>query len=135
MINHKKNAYCVISIGTDIIEIERIRSSLLRYKEKFLKRIFTPHEKAYCEKFKDPYPHFAVRFAGKEAIIKALSAVWQHPISWDHIEIQNLPQGMPQVFFLPPLDEYFSDFYMLITLSHCKMYATATALLCQKNPK
>ncbi len=57
-------------IGTDIIEIERIKKAC--QNSRFLQRVFTPAEQQYCLKRTDPYPCLAARFAGKEAVLKAL---------------------------------------------------------------
>lgn len=62
----------VIGIGTDLIEIERVEASIERYGEKFLERIFTPGEIAYCRQKKGSGESFAARFAAKEAGAKAL---------------------------------------------------------------
>ncbi|MCB1180807.1 MAG: holo-ACP synthase [Chlamydiia bacterium] len=119
----------VIDIGTDIIEIERIRSGHKRYGAAFLERIFTPGEMEYCHRFSDPHPHIAVRFAAKEAVIKAITTLWNKPISWHNISIHNLPSGKPEVVFGLPIAEALKEYKILITLSHSREYATATAIL------
>lgn len=60
-----------LDLGVDLVEISRVRS-LARRNPKFLIRIFSPAEIAYCKAKKNPWPHFAVRFAAKEAVYKAL---------------------------------------------------------------
>ncbi|MDE2491158.1 MAG: holo-ACP synthase [Elusimicrobia bacterium] len=60
-----------MEVGVDLVEIGRIRA-LARRNPKFLRRVFSPAEIAYCRAKKDPWPHFAVRFAAKEAVYKAL---------------------------------------------------------------
>lgn len=59
-------------IGVDIIKIQRLRKSVEHSGQRFLERVFTPDEIAYCTAQRDPFPSFAARFAAKEAFIKAL---------------------------------------------------------------
>lgn len=62
----------ISGIGTDIVEIERIKKAVGRKGDRFLKRVFTDDELAYCSGRADPYPCLAARFAAKEAVLKAL---------------------------------------------------------------
>ena len=78
-----------VHVGTDLIEIERIRRSLARYA-RFRERCFTEAERAYCDSKANPPQHYAARFAGKEAVGKALgSGVW---FTWREIEIAGRPK-------------------------------------------
>ena len=61
----------VLGVGTDLIEVERVRSSLEQHGDRFLEKVFTPVEREYCQGMADPAPHLAARFAAKEAIAKA----------------------------------------------------------------
>ncbi len=115
-------------IGNDIIEIERIESSIKEYKEKFLNRIFTKKELEYCSKYKDAIPHFAARFAAKEAIAKALGVGIGKTLAWHDMEILNNQEGKPEVFFSEKAKATFSNPQVLLSMSHCKAYATAVAL-------
>ena len=87
----------IVGIGVDVASLERIRGLLDRHGERFLKRIYTEKERAYCESFKDPIPHFAARFAAKEAAYKALGGVG--PIRWKQMEISNDDRGRPLLAF------------------------------------
>ena len=81
-----------IKCGTDIIEIERIKESIENLDEKFLKKVYTEKEIEYCEKKKNQkYQHYAVRFAAKEAIYKAISETLKdkYSVTWTDIEIIN----------------------------------------------
>ena len=62
----------IIGLGIDVEEVERVKGAMERQGERFLKRIFTEKERAYCEQFKDKYERYAGRFAVKEAAMKAL---------------------------------------------------------------
>ncbi|MCI8486870.1 MAG: 4'-phosphopantetheinyl transferase superfamily protein [Clostridia bacterium] len=81
-----------IRTGIDIIEVNRIKESINSLGQKFLKRVFTDYEIKYCNsKNNMKYQHFAARFAGKEAIFKAISSSLKskYDITWTDIEIKN----------------------------------------------
>jgi len=81
----------VISVGTDLIEIARIRRSLDRYRG-FRDRCFTAAEQAYCESRPNPAESYAGRFAGKEAVGKALGFGVARAFAWKEIEIVGRPK-------------------------------------------
>lgn len=115
-------------VGNDIIEISRIRASIARHDRHFLNKIYTKHEQDYCFRYQDPAPHFAGRFAAKEAIVKALGTGFRVGISWLDIEIQNTPEGKPYPILSAALNNAFDQPELLIAISHCREYATATAI-------
>lgn len=115
-------------IGNDIIEIERVAGSIERHGQHFLDRLFTAKEQVYCKKYKDPAPNFAGRFSAKEAIVKALGTGFGAQVQWHEIEILNDNLGKPLVKFSDSLKERFCNPTILISISHCKEYATAVAL-------
>ncbi len=77
----------VIGIGTDLMEIARVRQSVDRFGERFLHRVFTPGEVAYCQRKKNAAESFAARFAAKEAAAKALGTGISRGVSWLEIEV------------------------------------------------
>ncbi|HKI92730.1 MAG TPA: holo-ACP synthase [Gaiellaceae bacterium] len=79
------------TVGTDLIEIERIRRSLERYA-RFRDRCFTPAEQAYCDSRANPAQSYAGRFAGKEAVGKALGFGVARAFAWREIEIVGRPK-------------------------------------------
>ena len=81
-----------VSVGTDLIEIERIRRSLARYGERFRERCFTAAERAYCDSRPNPAESYAGRFAGKEAVGKALGFGVARAFAWQEIEIVGRPK-------------------------------------------
>jgi holo-[acyl-carrier protein] synthase len=85
----------VIGIGTDVIEIGRVEGSIERYGERFLERIFTAQEIAYCRQKKSSAESFAARFAAKEAGAKALGTGISRGISWKEIEVRREPGERP----------------------------------------
>ncbi|MBI4460488.1 MAG: holo-ACP synthase [Acidobacteria bacterium] len=85
----------IIGLGVDITEVPRIRDVIGRHGERFLNRVFSPLEVAYCRRHKDPHDRFAARFAAKEAAMKALGSGWRRGVTWRQIEVVNLPSGKP----------------------------------------
>ena len=80
-----------VHVGTDLIEIERIRRSLARYT-RFRERCFTEAERAYCDSRRNPAESYAGRFAGKEAVGKALGFGVARAFAWQEIEIAGRPK-------------------------------------------
>jgi len=118
-----------ITCGTDIIEIERIKGSIESMQDVFLTKIFTDNEINYCESKKNmKYQHYAVRFAAKEAIFKAISSRLKDKfeMSWKDVEILNNEMGRPKVFFINKTLESLTN--IDISLSHCKEYAVANVV-------
>ncbi len=120
----------IIGIGTDIVEIERIKKSVEKYGEKFLNKIFTQAELAYSLPKKNKFQHLAARFAAKEAVVKALADCCNDGFNWKDIEIINSENGKPEVRLFGKFAEYISDGKSIkISLSHEKNYAIAFAVL------
>lgn len=113
-------------LGTDIIEIERIRRLVKSYGQRFLDKIFTHEELSYCLRHKDPAPSLAGRFAAKEAIVKALGLGFRD-IGWKDIAIERDSLGRPTAVFSSQLAGRFSHLQLLVSISHCRSYATAVA--------
>ena len=119
----------VLGIGNDIIEIERIRSSIEKYGDHFLDKLFTERERAFCAKFTaDPAPHYAARFAAKEAVAKALGTGFGKELGWLDFEILSDEKGRPEVHCSHKMNEQFNDPTLLVSLSHCKSYAAAVVI-------
>jgi holo-[acyl-carrier protein] synthase len=87
----------LVGAGTDIIEIERIRQSIERYGSRFIERIFTPGEIAYCERKKNAAESYAGRFAAKEAAAKALGTGIARGVTWREIEVVRKPGERPTI--------------------------------------
>lgn len=85
----------VLGLGTDLIEIERIKQSLERFGERFMQKVFTPGEIAYCRQKKHAVESFAARFAAKEAGAKALGTGISRGIGWQDIEVRRAPGERP----------------------------------------
>jgi holo-[acyl-carrier protein] synthase len=115
-------------IGCDLIEIARIRASIDRHGALFLNRLFTEREQEYCRRFHDPVPHFAGRFAAKEAVSKALGVGFGKLLSWQDFEILSDAKGKPLVSLLPSIAPSFAQGILWVSMSHCRLFAMATAL-------
>lgn len=115
-------------IGTDIVEVERIRQAIARYESRFLNRLFTQQEQDYCLSRPDPAIHFAGRFAAKEALVKALGTGFRGGLDWVDFEIVHGTNGKPCVNLSMKVINQFNSPHMYLSISHCKMYATATAI-------
>src|SRR6266851_2630101 len=86
----------VLGLGTDLMETRRVQESIDRYGDRFLERIFTPEEIAYCQrKRKNAAESFAARFAAKEAGAKALGTGISRGVSWKEFEVRREASGRP----------------------------------------
>jgi holo-[acyl-carrier protein] synthase len=118
----------ISGLGTDIVEIARIRQSIERHGQHFLNRLFSAKEQDFCYKYQDPVPHFAGRFAAKEAIAKALGTGFGAQVSWHDIEILSDELGKPTVHFSEALQHTFHNPHLHVSISHSADYATAVAI-------
>jgi holo-[acyl-carrier protein] synthase len=85
----------IVGLGVDISEVDRIREAMARHGQRFLDRVFTPAEIAYCNRHRDRAERFAGRFAAKEAAMKALGTGWSNGVRWVDIEVSRMPSGRP----------------------------------------
>lgn len=85
----------VLGLGTDLIETRRVRESIERFGDRFLERIFTEGEIAYCTRKKNAAESFAARFAAKEAAAKALGTGISRGVSWKEFEVVREKSGRP----------------------------------------
>ena len=87
----------ITGIGIDVVQNERIAQSIERFGDRFLNRIYTEEEIAYCSKCAHPAIHFAARFAAKEAGFKALGTGWAAGVKWKDVEVKRLASGKPEL--------------------------------------
>lgn len=119
-----------INCGTDIIEVERIKKAIENLGNKFLEEVYTQKEMEYCEsKNVMKYEHYAVRFAGKEAVYKAVSKFLEskYALKWQDIEILNDTNGRPYVILNKDIIK--ENIEISISLSHIKDYAIANCII------
>lgn len=122
----------ITGIGTDIVEISRIRQSCEAYGDRFIHRVFTSGEITYAYSKKDPYPSLAVRFAVKEALIKAARVGKFHPHGWLDAEVITDARGVPSIELYGELKKELAGQQIHITVSHADHYATATVIIEKK---
>jgi holo-[acyl-carrier protein] synthase len=121
----------ILGVGTDIVEIVRIGQMIERHGEHFLQRIYTDEEIRYCQRRKESYQHFAGRWAAKEAVMKTMGTGWTRGVGWLDIEVATKRSGQPVINIRGTARDIASDFgidEVLISISHCRAYATATAI-------
>jgi len=85
----------IVGTGVDLAEVPRIRASIERFGDRFVKRIFTAAEIAYVDRKANRYERYAARFAAKEAGMKAIGTGWKRGVTWQDFEVANLPSGKP----------------------------------------
>ncbi|HUL32596.1 MAG TPA: holo-ACP synthase [Candidatus Eisenbacteria bacterium] len=85
----------ILGMGIDVAEVPRIQAAIEGQRERFLQRVFTVDEAAYCEQFKNKYERYAGRFAAKEAAMKALGTGWSRGVRWVDVEVVRQKGGRP----------------------------------------
>ena len=122
----------LVGLGADLIEVERIRGVIERHGERFLDRILTDEEKAYCSSMGAPHKHIAARFAAKEAVSKAFTTGIGAELGWKSVSVYHGARHEPLV----RLDEKGTALLaqvgatqVLLTLSHTESHAMAVAVL------
>jgi holo-[acyl-carrier protein] synthase len=114
-----------VGVGVDIESISRFEESNI-HSERFFEGIFTDGEIQYCRKKSPHEPHFAARYAAKEAILKALCSMGYEVIGYKKISIVNDGRGVPRV----SVDALFdSELEYNLSLSHCDKYAVASVII------
>lgn len=122
----------ILGVGIDIIEVTRIRASVDRFGDRFLKRILLPAEIEYCASNRVSAPHIAARFAAKEAVSKAFGTGIGRHLGWHDIEVLRRESGEPHIAFHGPGQHLMQErgaTVAHISLSHTEFYAAAVAIL------
>ncbi len=121
----------IIAHGVDIVECDRLAESIERHGRRFLTRVFTETEQAYCRGRKREIEHYAGRFAAKEAVMKVLGTGWRNGISWLDIEVRNAPSGQPKVHLAGRCREIAQQIGLteiFLSISHVSSHAVASAI-------
>ena len=122
----------IVGHGIDIIETDRMRESVTEHGQRFLDRVFTAAEQAYCARNqKRYYEHLAGRFAAKEAVLKVLGTGWRGGIAWTDVEILPEPSGQPTVNLTGECERIARNIGIsrwLVSISHIETHATASAI-------
>ena len=121
----------IVGVGLDATEVPRIEQSIERFGDRFLKRVFTDGEIAYCNQRRHPAQHFAGRFAAKEAGMKALGTGHSRGILWRDIEVTRR-SGPPQLLFHRSAARRYESLrarQALLTITHTDALAIAHVML------
>ena len=121
----------IIGHGVDLVDNERIERIWKQHPDRFLTRILTSAERAYCERMKNPIPNIAGRFAAKEAILKVIGTGWRGGIAWTDIEILNDPAGRPHVSLTGHTREIAQRLgisQIMLSITHTDRQAVASAI-------
>lgn len=121
----------LFGIGIDVVEVERVASSIGEFGEQFLKRIFTEKERAYCESQKRPQIHYAARFSAKEAVSKAFGTGLGKDLAWTDIEVLRQGSGEPQAVISGKGKKFMERNKIVlikVSLTHAEHYAAANAV-------
>ena len=127
----------ILGIGTDIVSIKRIESLIDKHGADFLNKIFTPSEIIYCGQKIGNTKNYAVRFAAKEAMSKALGTGIGENCNWKDVEVVNEDNGFPQLKIYNNTKNYLESKYRIsensykihISLAHEDLYAIAYVLI------
>lgn len=123
----------IVGTGIDITEVARVAASIERFGERFLNRVYTPNEIAYCRSRKrGANQSFAARFAAKEAAMKAIGTGLRRGVTWHDVEVGREPGGRPTIIFHGKAAEFAAKLGMkraALSLTHTKHEAMAQVIL------
>lgn len=118
--------------GIDIVSVERLAETAKRLGDRFLNRIFTKEERAYCESKRFKYEHYAARFAAKEAMMKAMEIRRQNRLRFREIEVRRRPTGKPEIQLSAKSRAHFglpAKTRIELSMSHERNYAVSFVVL------
>lgn len=119
-------------IGVDLCEVDRIEAAIARHGERFLSRIYTDAERAYCDSKPNRMERLAGRFAAKEAAMKALGTGWRRGVAWREFEVARAASGQPIVLLHGMAAEIASHLGVsraLVSISHVQSMAVAQVVM------
>ena len=119
----------IYGIGVDLVQVTRIERAVARHGDRFLARVFTAGEIAYCRDKSWAAAGFALRFAAKEAVSKALSTGWAGDFAWKDVEVTNDPSGQPRVTLNGRLRERLAASSVFLSISHSADQVVAGAVI------
>ena len=122
----------IVGSGIDLVEIARIRQSMERFGSRFLERVFTGSEQAYCLRKRNAAESLAARFAAKEAAAKALGTGISRGVNWLEIEVIREPSGRPSIRFrgrAAEIAEQMGVAQIALSLTHTASLAMASVIL------
>lgn len=122
----------IVGTGIDIVEVPRLASAIGRYGERFLRRVFTEAEIAYCDSKLNRAERYAARFAAKEAALKAIGTGWKKGVGWREVEVQRDSGGRPTISFTGIAAQFAARLGVRrasLSLSHTAEHAIAQVIL------
>src|ERR1700679_1080875 len=122
----------IVGSGIDLVEIGRIQQSMDRYGSRFLNRIYSAAEQAYCLRKRNSAESFAARFAAKEAGAKALGTGISHGVGWLEIEVIRLPSGKPTLQYHGRAAQFAARLGVVniaLSITHATSLAMASVVL------
>jgi holo-[acyl-carrier protein] synthase len=122
----------ILGIGVDLCEVDRIEAAIARHGERFLARIYTPEERAYCESKLNRMERFAGRFAAKESAMKALGTGWSRSVAWRDFEVARAASGQPIIRLHGAAKEIAEKLGVrraLVTITHTTSMAMAQVVM------
>jgi len=128
----------IYGIGLDMVNVSRVEEALKRWGGRFRDKVFSPGEIRYCLGKKNPAPHFAARFAAKEAFVKALGIGIRRGVHWKDVEVQRGPLGRPVLKISGRAVEIFRDEGLenfFLSLTHDGDYSGAMVVLEKQDSK
>lgn len=122
----------IVGHGIDIVETSRIKNMVEEHGQRFLDRVFTVNEQAYCARNPKRYfEHLAGRFAAKEAVLKVLGTGWRGGIAWTDVEVVKEPSGQPKIVLTGEslrIAQSIGIARWHVSISHIETHATASAI-------
>ena len=118
--------------GVDIVKVARLEKVAERHGSRFLNRVFTREERAYCEGKRYKYEHYAARFAAKEAMMKAMEIRRQNRLHFRDIEVRRRPTGKPEIYLSVKSHTLFglpAGVRVELSMAHEREYAVSFVVL------
>ena len=122
----------IAGIGTDLVEVPRIRHSIERFGNAFLNRIYSHAEQNYCMSKANFAERFAARFAAKEAGMKAIGTGWAHGVSFLDFSVENDESGRPSMVLSGKAAQIATDLAVtrvLLSMTHTATQGFAVVIL------
>ncbi len=117
------------AIGIDLEDVSRVKAAIERWGDRFLNRIYTPDEIAYCRrKGAEAFHSFTARFCAKEAAMKALGTGWKRGVRWVDLEVVRKPGQAPKMALHGRSGELADGRRFLVSLTHTRTQAMAVVI-------
>jgi holo-[acyl-carrier protein] synthase len=123
----------MLRCGIDLVEVARVRAAIERHGDAFLRRVFAAEEIAYCAGHRAPWPHWAARFAAKEALYKAIPDGTLPALVWREIAVGHDAAGAPQFVLHGDTRRHLEGWKLALSLSHTRDLAIAQVLAAWPN--